>query len=135
MPLVEQELITLPDHPSSPPLFSGVRVNRSLVLCVLFCRSLFVVCSFSFGHCVVCPSIYGCWLPSGIFNLFSLFLESKLLNAVGLCLAGIFVLAWLLNRAIILNSVLFFFLLISIIHYRVSVSPTTEQICMDIYPL
>jgi hypothetical protein len=51
-------------------------------------------------------------------------------------LAGIFVLAWLLNRAIILNSVLFFFLLIiSIIHYRVSVSPTTEQICMDIYPL
>ena len=27
----------------------------------MFCRSLF--CSFSLGHCVVCPSIYGFWLP------------------------------------------------------------------------
>jgi hypothetical protein len=24
-----------------------------------FCRSLFVLCAFSFGHCIVCPSIYG----------------------------------------------------------------------------
>ena len=33
--------------------------TRSLVLCVCFvdrCRSF---CTFSFGHCVVCPSIYG----------------------------------------------------------------------------
>ena len=28
---------------SSPPVFSGVRVTRSLVLCVIFCRSLFVL--------------------------------------------------------------------------------------------
>ena len=27
---------TLPEHPSSPPVFSGVRVTRSLVLCVCF---------------------------------------------------------------------------------------------------
>ena len=34
--------------------FSGVRVTRSLVLCVVFCISLFVLCTFfSFGHCVV----------------------------------------------------------------------------------
>ena len=32
--LVEQELLTLPEHLSSPPVFSGVRVTRSLVLCV-----------------------------------------------------------------------------------------------------
>jgi hypothetical protein len=37
---------------SSPPVFIGVRVTRSL--CVIFCRSLFVL--FFFDHCVVCPS-------------------------------------------------------------------------------
>jgi hypothetical protein len=34
VPLVEQELTTLPDHLSSPPIISGVRVTQSLVLCV-----------------------------------------------------------------------------------------------------
>jgi len=34
--LVEQELLTLPENLSSPPVFSGVRVTRSLVLCVCF---------------------------------------------------------------------------------------------------
>jgi hypothetical protein len=30
----------------------------------MFCGSLFVVLSFSFGHCIVCPiSIYGVLLP------------------------------------------------------------------------
>ena len=47
VPLVEQELLTLPEHLSSPPVFSGViRVTRSLVLCVMFCRSLFVLLYF-----------------------------------------------------------------------------------------
>jgi hypothetical protein len=36
-PLVEEELLlTLPEHLSSPPDFSGVRVTRSLLLCVCF---------------------------------------------------------------------------------------------------
>ena len=50
VPLVEQELFTLPVHPSLPPVFSGVRVTRSLVLqCIcIFCRSLFVLLSFFF---------------------------------------------------------------------------------------
>ena len=39
MSLVEQELLTLPEHLCSPPVFSGVRVTRSLFL---YCRSLFV---------------------------------------------------------------------------------------------
>jgi hypothetical protein len=39
------------------------RVTRSLVVCAMFCRSLFVLFPFFFGHCVVCPSIYGLWLP------------------------------------------------------------------------
>jgi hypothetical protein len=33
---VEQELFTLPEHPSPPPIFSGVRVTRFLVLDVYF---------------------------------------------------------------------------------------------------
>ena len=43
VPLVEQELLILPGHQSSPPVFSGVRVARVLDLCVMFCRSLFVL--------------------------------------------------------------------------------------------
>ena len=34
VPLVEQELLTLREHLSSSPVFSGVRVTRCLVLCV-----------------------------------------------------------------------------------------------------
>ena len=49
--------------------FSGVRVNRSLVLCVCvvdYCLSFgpysfghCIVCPSSFGHCIVCPSSFG----------------------------------------------------------------------------
>ena len=48
VPLVQQELFTLPEHLSSPPVFSGVRVTQSLVLCVMFCRSLLIFLSFFF---------------------------------------------------------------------------------------
>jgi hypothetical protein len=57
MSLVEQELLTLPDHLSSPPVFSGVRVTRCL--CVCFVDRCLSFCTFSFGHCVVCSSIRG----------------------------------------------------------------------------
>ena len=33
---MEQELLTCPEHLSSPPVLSGVRVAQSLVLCVCF---------------------------------------------------------------------------------------------------
>ena len=59
--LVEQELPTLPQHLSSPTVFSGVPVTRHLVLCGMVCRSLFVLSTFSFDHCVVCSSIYEFW--------------------------------------------------------------------------
>jgi hypothetical protein len=63
VPLVEQELPTLPEHLSSSPVLSGVRVTRSLVLCVCFLNNCMSFCPFSFGHRVVCPfSIYGFWL-------------------------------------------------------------------------
>ena len=43
MSLVEQELPTLPEHPSSSPVLSGIHVALSLVFFVMFCKSLFVV--------------------------------------------------------------------------------------------
>ena len=46
VPLVGQEVLTIPEHLSSPRVFIGVRVTRSLVLCVMFYRSLFVLLSF-----------------------------------------------------------------------------------------
>ena len=51
---------TIPEHLSSPPVFSGVRVTRSFVLYVCFIDRCLSFCTFSFGHCVVCSSsIYG----------------------------------------------------------------------------
>ena len=51
VPLMEYELLTLPEHKSSPPVFSGVRVTRSLVLCVRFidrCLSFWPLCCLFF---------------------------------------------------------------------------------------
>jgi hypothetical protein len=64
VPLVEEELITLPEHLSSPPIFSGVHATWSLVLYICFVDRCLSFCTFSFGYCVVCSSsIYGFWLP------------------------------------------------------------------------
>ena len=64
--LVEQKLLTLQEHLRSSPVFSGIRVTRSLILivCVCFVDRCLSLCTFSFGLCVVCFfSIYGFWLP------------------------------------------------------------------------
>jgi hypothetical protein len=71
VPLVEQELLTLPEHQSSSPVFSVVRVTRSLVLCVCFVDHylsfvlflLIIVFSVLLRHT---DSDY----PFGIFKLF-----------------------------------------------------------------
>ena len=73
-PLVEQELPTLPEHLSSPFVFRWVRVTLSLVLYVCFVDHCVSFCPVSFGHCVVCSSIYGFWLllwhiPLKIINI------------------------------------------------------------------
>ena len=73
---MEQELLTLPEHPSSPSVFSGVRVTRSLVLYVCFVDRCLSFCTFSFGHCVVCSSsIYDSDYSFGIFKLFLIIIE------------------------------------------------------------
>jgi hypothetical protein len=64
VPLVEHELLTLPEHMSSPPVFCWFRVTRSLVLFVYFVDRCLSFRTFFFGRCVVCSSsIYGLWLP------------------------------------------------------------------------
>ena len=72
VPLVET--ITLSKHPSSSPVYSGVRVAQSLVLCVVLCRSLIVICPFSFGHCTIRPPFLVCgfWLSSNILMMVTL---------------------------------------------------------------
>jgi len=48
MPHVERRLLIFSGAPAFISGFSGVRVTRSLVFCVVFCRSLFVLLSFFF---------------------------------------------------------------------------------------
>ena len=68
MPLGEQELLTFPKHMSSSPVFGGVRVTRSLVLCVVFCRSFFVLFRLAIVLSVLRFAISD--YPFGIFKLF-----------------------------------------------------------------
>ena len=71
VPLVEQELLTLSEHLSSPPVFSGVRVTRSLVLCVCFVDRCLYLCTFFLAIVlyVLLPYIDSDY-PFGIFKLF-----------------------------------------------------------------
>jgi hypothetical protein len=64
VPLVGQELLTPLEHLSSPPVFSRVRITRSLAICIWFVYHCLYFCTFSFGYCVACSSsIYRFWLP------------------------------------------------------------------------
>jgi hypothetical protein len=68
---VEQELLPLPEYLGSPPVFSVVRVTRSLVLCVHFVDRCFFLLSFLlaivlFALLRFTDSDY----PFGIFKLF-----------------------------------------------------------------
>ena len=61
VPLVEQELLTLPEHLSSPPGFQwGSCYSIFSFIYICFIDRCLSFCTFSFGHCVVCSSsIYG----------------------------------------------------------------------------
>jgi len=50
---VRHELLNFLDHTSSPTVFSSFLVARSLVFCVVFCRSLFVFSSFRVARSLV----------------------------------------------------------------------------------
>ena len=66
VPLMEQELLTLQKHLSSPSVFSGVHVTRSLVLFACFCRSLFVLLSF---FCIMDRQLHVCINLHDIYDL------------------------------------------------------------------
>jgi hypothetical protein len=90
VPLMEQELLTLPGHLSSPPVLSGVLVTRSLVLCVCFVDRCLSFCTFSFGSCVVSfPSIYGFWLPLWYLQTLRIYNLSTYQNSIPFSLKGV----------------------------------------------
>ena len=66
---MKQELLTLPGNMNSRPVFSGVRVAQSLVFCVVYCGSLFVIffLVIAFYFLRFTASNY----PFGIVKLFS----------------------------------------------------------------
>ena len=67
---MEQELITVPEHLSSPPVFSGVRVTRSLVLYI--CLEI-VVCPFVLFLLAIVLSVLLRYTDSGYpFGIFKL---------------------------------------------------------------
>ena len=71
--LVEQDLLTVPKHLSSPSVFSGVRVTRSLVLYIYMyvCRSFFFLLYFFLSAIVFSVLRYtDSDYPFGIFKLF-----------------------------------------------------------------
>ena len=82
VPLVEQELLTLPEHLSSHPVFSGVRVTRALIFCICFvdrCLSFCLLffwslCCLFFCLLIIVLSVLLRYTasdyPFGIFNLF-----------------------------------------------------------------
>ena len=77
VPLVEQELPTLPEHMRSPSVFSGVRVTRSLVLCV--CLQIFVCPFVLFLLAIVLSVLLRCTdsdYPFGIFKLLLILFQS-----------------------------------------------------------
>lgn len=53
VPPVEQRELTHLDNPISPPDLIGVCVVQSLASCIVFCRLLYVISTFSFVHCIV----------------------------------------------------------------------------------
>ena len=77
VPLVEQELLTL-QSTRVYPMFCGVCDAQSLVFCVVFCRSLFVLFVLFLWplYCLsVCPSIYGFRLDVRYLQTFSSLLQ------------------------------------------------------------
>ena len=65
---MEQELLTLPVHLSSPSGFSRVRITRSLVLCFLNVDHFFPFVLFLLDIVLSCPSITDSDYTFDIFN-------------------------------------------------------------------
>ena len=75
MSLVEQELLTLPEHLSSLLVFSGVRVSRSFVLYVCFVNScLSFILGGRGGGGIVLSVLFRYTDFDDLFGIFKLFI-------------------------------------------------------------
>ena len=67
---MEQEIPTLPEHLSSPPVFSAVCVTRPLVLFICFVDCCLYFCTFSLAIMLSVLRYTDSDYPFGIFKLF-----------------------------------------------------------------
>ena len=75
VPLVKHDLFTIPEHQISfSSCFSRVRVVQSIVFCVMFCRSLFIIL-FIF-HLVSVLSVSRFTVSDNHFDSIKLFMRS-----------------------------------------------------------
>ena len=77
MPLVGQKLLTLPQHLRSTTVISGVRVTRSLALCVDLVDRCLSFVTFSFDHYVLSVLLRYTIYMLIIFKLVKFFLVVK----------------------------------------------------------
>jgi hypothetical protein len=78
VPLVAQEQLTIPEHPSSVLVFSGVCVTRSLVLCVCFVDHCLSFCPFL---PLCCPSFdFRILITPFGFGILKLFLRKAVIH-------------------------------------------------------
>ena len=63
VPLVELDPQVLLEHLNSPQSLVGFVLLELLLYMYVLSMVAFPFVHFSFGHCVVCSSIYGYWLP------------------------------------------------------------------------
>jgi hypothetical protein len=71
-----QEVLIVPEHLSSPVVFSGTRVTRFVVFSVVFCRSVFVLLSVFFWslYCLSFIDLLLLITSDYLFVIFKLFL-------------------------------------------------------------
>ena len=103
VPHLEQELPTLPEHLGVSPVFSGVRVARSLIFCIMFSRSLFVLLPFLFWT-LRCLSfqINGFWLP--LWCLQTFIFSWWYMYAVFVCVCGLFFLVFPIRHKSVIST-------------------------------
>ena len=69
VPPVEHDIFRLPEDMNSLPVYSGVRVTRSLVFCAVVCILFFVLLHFAIGLSVLVRFTDSDY-PFGIANIF-----------------------------------------------------------------
>ena len=76
VPLMEQQLLTLSEKRSSSPVFSGIRVTRSLVVCVCFVDRCLSFCNFLLA--IVLSVLLRFTDSDYHFGIFKFYLETNL---------------------------------------------------------